>query len=133
MIEEPIPPEKFNAITAFISSLELLNKVNESALEDLVDSMTLVSLEGGETFIHQADLETSLYILMQGRLRVFIESEKEKKLVFIGEVTAGNIVGEIAFLTEQPRSSTVRAIRDSQLIKLDAKTFQHFKLLELES
>lgn len=126
MLTQAIEKEKINAIASFLSRLDLFKKLPTGALEELANKMVYVYLGGGETLIQQGDTDSSLYILFNGRLRVYQHGEYEK-LIPISEIAHGQIVGEIAFLTKQPRTATVRAIRDSIILKLEADQFQQFE------
>lgn len=130
MFEEQIHKEKLDHIVAFLSNIDLFKKLKKSAIKDLASSMTFVSLGGGEVIIRQGELDATLYILYHGRLRVFVKPEgpqSSQETTFIAEISAGQIVGEIAFLTNRPRTGTVRAIRDSLLLKLDKERFKQFE------
>lgn len=125
MFEQNISSEERMIIIAFLSELELFKKLNSVELEELIASLTWVYLEGGEALIRQGELDSTLYILFQGRLRVYIQNSTSQ--VHIAEISVGQLVGEIAFLTDQPRTGTVRAIRDSIVLKLDKEHFTQFE------
>lgn len=127
MVESKIPKEELNNIIEFLSEIDLFKKFNKTALKDLANSMTVVSLGGGGTLINQGDLDATLYILYQGRLRVYVRVEGSVEMIPVAELSVGQIVGEIALLTNEPRTGTVCAIRDSILLKLDKETFQRFE------
>ena len=130
MIQQSIPEEELSNIVAFLSTVDLFKKLNRASLKDLAASMTLISIGGGEMLIRQGELDTSSYILLQGRLRVYIQTnqpEDSKEPLPLAEISVGEIVGEIALLTNQPRTGSVRAIRDSLLLKLDKRTFSEFE------
>jgi predicted acylesterase/phospholipase RssA/CRP-like cAMP-binding protein len=132
MIEKPIPQEKLSDIVTFLSKIELFKTLNHHSLEYLTDSMVLVSIGGGETLIHQGEVDTSFYIVLQGRLRVYVKQRGQSKTskeesIPVAEISVGQMVGEIALLTQEPRTGTVRAIRDSLLLKLDKLTFDQFE------
>jgi predicted acylesterase/phospholipase RssA len=126
MIEQKIPSGELIHVMTFLSEIELFKRLPRSVLEDLAASMTFVSLGGGETLIRQGTIDTTLYVLFQGRLRVYVQSEDLQEST-IAEISVGQIVGEIAPLIDQPRTGTVRAIRDSLLLKLDKEAFQKFE------
>lgn len=72
-----------------------------------------VRLERGEKLFSQGDPGDALYILVSGRLRVELQTDSGPRVV--GEVVPGETVGEMAMLTDDPRSATVVALRDSVL------------------
>jgi NTE family protein len=81
-----------------------------------------VTLPGGATLFEQGDHADAYYVLLRGRLAVFRSNEAghEQRLVDIG---VGEGVGEMALLSDEPRAATVRAVRDVELVALDAASF----------
>jgi predicted acylesterase/phospholipase RssA len=47
-------------------------------------------------------------------------------VIVIGEVGRGEVVGEMALLIDEPRSATIRAMRDSELLRLSRDAFDRF-------
>lgn len=81
-----------------------------------------VRLRAGEWLFRQGDPGDSLYVVLTGRLEIVIEQDgAEPKVIRI--LGRGASVGELALLTESPRSASVRARRDSELLLV---TRQHF-------
>ena len=132
MIEQKIAENELSYITNLLADLELFKKLPKSSLAELAASMKLISLGGGEILLRQGEVEPSVYVLLQGRLRVFAKSENLQDLI-TAEITPGEIVGEISLLTNQPSLGTVRAVRDSLLLKLDRETFQKFESRHAEA
>lgn len=79
-----------------------------------------VRLRGGEILFHADDPGDSLYIVAWGRLHAIAGEE------VLREIGRGDNVGELSILTEEKRSATVRAVRDTELIRLTTETFEHF-------
>ncbi len=77
-----------------------------------------VALAGGETLCRQGDASDALYVLCSGSLGAFGPSLSTARERLLGVIAPGEIVGELGLLTEQPRSATVRALRDCTLLKL---------------
>lgn len=101
---------------------ELFRVLDESDLPALCEEAELVSLPGGETLFRQGDLGDSVYIVLSGRLRVVLELSGGGRR-FLGEVTRGESVGEMAILTGEPRSASVLGIRDTALLRLSKEAF----------
>jgi NTE family protein len=71
--------------------------------------------------IRQGDAADRLFLVRSGRLRVFVEGEDGPRVV--RDLGAGAAIGELALLTASPRSATVQAVRDGELLELDAEVF----------
>ena len=63
-----------------------------------------------------------MFLVAVGRLRVTMTREDGSEAV-IAELGSGEVVGELAVLTDEPRSATVTALRDSQVLELSASAF----------
>jgi len=73
--------------------------------------------KAGNSFIEQGECDHSIYVVMTGRARVL------KDGVHVADVEAGQFVGEVAFITREPRTATVVAATDMILLKIDAENF----------
>ncbi|MDX1555039.1 MAG: patatin-like phospholipase family protein, partial [Xanthomonadales bacterium] len=62
---------------------------------------------------------------VRGRLQVWVEpqSGSSDPARLMGEVVSGESVGEISLLSDERRSASIRAIRDSLLIRIDRESF----------
>jgi predicted acylesterase/phospholipase RssA/CRP-like cAMP-binding protein len=91
---------------------------------ELAASAEPVRVRAGEWLFRQGDPGDSLYVVLTGRLEIVIESGPEVKVIRV--LGRGASVGELALLTESPRSASVRARRDSELLLV---TREHFAAL----
>ncbi len=84
--------------------------------------MEVIYVQGGETVLRQRDPGDALYVLLSGRLRAGVAAPEggERPL---REIRPGESIGELSLLTGEPRSVTVRAIRDSELARLSKDAF----------
>ena len=71
-------------------------------------------LRRGEVLFHENNRSNSFYLVHNGRLRAIRDLDGENPVV-IGDVSRGEIIGEMAILSDAPRSASVIAIRDTQL------------------
>jgi len=86
-------------------------------LSDLRSELSLVRLKGGETLFQAGDRGDALYIVRFGRLRAVAAGRTAHEHI-LGEISGGETVGEMALLTGEPRTATVYALRDTELIRL---------------
>lgn len=84
-----------------------------------------VEVASGEVLMSQGEPGDSMYLLLSGRLRVFVPSSDRARpgRVPVGEMNRGQFIGEMSMYTDQPRTATLVAIRDSVLVRLDKADF----------
>ncbi len=111
-----------NSLQALKSS-ELFADLDEKILRQLADSAQFIELKSGVALYRQGDEGDALYLLSNGRLSVSILDETGKKEIRLAELGRYEIVGELALITGEKRSVTVRAVRDSGLIKISKSSF----------
>ncbi|XP_026826275.1 neuropathy target esterase sws isoform X4 [Ooceraea biroi] len=84
-------------------------------------------LESGRAVYRQGDESDSTFIVLSGRLRSVITYKNGKKEP-VAEYGKGDLVGIVEMVTQTPRSTTVMAVRDSELAKLPEGLFNAIKL-----
>ncbi len=100
-----------------------LESADEAALRDAEAALVWLVLPGGAVLFREGEDSDSLYMLISGRLRVILAQEGGERTV--AELGRGEMVGEMGVLTGEKRSTTVVAIRDSELIKLPQAAMNH--------
>jgi predicted acylesterase/phospholipase RssA/CRP-like cAMP-binding protein len=82
-----------------------------------------VRLPRGEILFEQGDPGDSMYLLLEGGLGVRLRYPDGGE-TSLAELTPGAIVGEMALLTGQPRTATVHALQDAELIRCSKQGFE---------
>lgn len=100
-----------------------LDILDEDAIQSVRSRLRWVEVSGGEALMEQGDPGDAAYLLVSGRLRVYIEEDGERRIV--REISRGEVVGEMSLYTDAPRSATLVAIRDSVLVSLEKEDFNH--------
>src|SRR2546423_562506 len=81
------------------------------------------SLQSGDVLFREGDAGDALYVVVTGRLRILVSGTSDEDIA-LAEVGRGEVVGEMALLTGDPRSATVVAVRDSRLVRLSRAAFE---------
>ncbi|MBL0029811.1 MAG: patatin-like phospholipase family protein [Rhodanobacteraceae bacterium] len=74
---------------------------------------------GGEPLFFEGEASDAVYLLVNGSLAAF-QRDSHGGAHLVGHIMAGESVGELGVLISRPRSATVRALRDSELVRLPA-------------
>ena len=119
--EIPLPqPRRIGAAAQrALQNTPLFAGLPAEALEALVEHLTLVPLESGSVLFHEGDPGDALYVIVEGEVAVQAEGPPRVEMARLG---AGAFIGEVALMTEQPRSATVTATQTSELLKIDRHT-----------
>lgn len=94
-----------------------LAAVPASARDALKAQLSWQELPAGDTLMQQGDPADFMAWLVSGRLQVQVDGR------VVRELGRGAAIGEIALFTDEPRSATVRAVRDSLLVRLPRPAF----------
>ncbi len=98
-------------------------EMDESLFSEISSNMEWLRIERGEILFHTGDPGNSMYILFSGRLQAYSGGNGAPKKV-LGYILHGESVGEMALLTGESRSATVRAMRSSILVKIANDAFR---------
>jgi len=90
-----------------------------AALQALGDELVWFGLPGGRPLFKPGEPADALYLVKSGSLGVFDSPSVLRHLV-----SAGESVGEISLLGGETRERMVRALRDSELLRLDRAAFE---------
>lgn len=101
-----------------------LGEVDAAAMNLLLHQLLWMELPGGQPLMTQGEPGDAMYVLVSGRLRVSITDDVGHERT-VREITRGQVVGEMSLFTDEPRSATVVAVRDSVLVRLGKTEFNH--------
>ena len=101
------------AVRSYIDS-----SLPDSELDHLVQEAKFKRYAVGDTLFNEGDKADGLYMIRSGSVTVSrMIAEKEVVLAYI---SAGNYVGEMALVSNMPRSATVRAASTTEVVMLEA-------------
>jgi small-conductance mechanosensitive channel/CRP-like cAMP-binding protein len=104
-----------------LDSVEILAPLSPEERGKLRSRLKHVVFAPGENVFRQGMPAHSLYVVERGELAVLVSSEGGE--VEVGSLSAGDAFGEMALLTGEPRSATVRARTESTLDRIDKDAF----------
>ena len=99
-----------------LSSIILFRGLEREELVELLRGATKEVFESGDIVFEEGFPGHSLYIVLQGEFQVFKKVDGNE--AHIATVSVGEHFGEIALLTEQPRTASVRALEKSFALRL---------------
>lgn len=116
--------DRYMDILAELTKSRLFNGISVDAIAALINTGEKVSLQNEHVLFHQGDVADSFYIVLSGRVLAVLESYASYQVV--GDILAGDIVGEVTLLSSNTRSMTVTAVMPTELLKISKKTMIKF-------
>ncbi|MFH1263022.1 MAG: cyclic nucleotide-binding domain-containing protein [Pseudomonadota bacterium] len=109
-------------LTNVLRSSPLFSLLAPKELDDLVSKMELVAHEGGAPILKEGETSLDLYVIKQGK--VAVTKAKGGTTVTLQELGPGDLFGEMAVVTGQPRSASASAIGRVELMILKGERFR---------
>ena len=81
-----------------------------------------ILLEAGKFLMREGEESSTMYLLVKGQLEVLKRKGDLEKP--IGQINEGDLVGEISFLDNSPRSASVRALTNSEIFPIPRESFK---------
>ncbi len=87
-----------------------------------------LSLKAGSLILKQGDRGESAYIIEKGRVEIFIETDFTDEqghpaIHLVGTRGAGAMIGEMAIIDNAPRTASIRALEDCELLEITREDF----------
>jgi CRP/FNR family cyclic AMP-dependent transcriptional regulator len=102
--------------------IPLFAGLERKALEPLCAATHRVMVSEGEILFRQGDPGQTMYLIEEGRVKVCTRGADNQEIV-LDILGPDQVIGELALLDGKPRSATVQALSDCQLLALDREPF----------
>lgn len=105
-----------------LRQVDWLRGLNEEELRMLVPSVAVRQFGAGELLIRQGEQGDSMFIFRSGTAELFGHTADGQRR-HIGNYVRGDFTGEMALMTGEPRTASVVAITDVEVIEMDREGF----------
>jgi ATP-binding cassette subfamily B protein len=105
----------------FFRSYTAFARLPVDALATMLTELEVQTVEAGERVIRQGDPPGPMYVVEEGRLRVFVEEDGERR--YLRYLRRGDFFGELSLFKNEPRATTVEAVAPCRLLRLTEGTF----------
>jgi CRP-like cAMP-binding protein len=112
-----------------LRQMPLFADMDGQQLQLIAAHMREESAAAGITIIREGELGQTFYLIESGRVQVTVAANDSERV--IAEAGAGEYIGEMALLLQQPRAATVRAIIPTHLLALDKTDFDRLVVPQL--
>lgn len=103
-----------------VRGVEFFAELDERDAAMLAERIVRIELKRGDVLVRQGEQSDSIYVVLSGRFLVYVERRKAP----VAEISSGELIGEMGFFSDQPRTATVIAGRDGAVGKLSKQDFE---------
>jgi CRP-like cAMP-binding protein len=126
MLREPVserPSDRMDRLGEILKPIDLFGPLTGEERAELAARAAERLYGQGETIVRQGDAGDSMFVIGRGRVRV-VEASGRELAVF----AEGGYFGEMSMLTGQPRSASVQAMDECQVVELTAASLREVAL-----
>ena len=110
------------AVCAFIERSHLFKGLEKDDLTVLYQAGRLIKVEAGKAVVREGDPGTEMFVIMTGTVKVITGLPKAP--VELAQLKRGAFFGEVSVLTGRPRTATVVAVDDVELVAFDKQALE---------
>ena len=113
---------KTEQAASLLARTQIFGGIPEDILHHLAEASLERTYKKGQLVFHQEDSGDSLFVVVEGRIKVFVTSEEGEEMVLV-VVRPPEVFGELALIDGGRRSASAEALETTKLLALDRKTF----------
>ena len=113
---EPTLVEYVNTVAESLQQVPMFVPLGDDELEKLAKTSSTRVYAPGEAIVRRGQEGNSMFVIVSGKVSVQIPEGDARKT--IGELTANDFFGEMSLLTGQPRTATVVAQEETEVIQI---------------
>jgi anion transporter len=106
-----------------LAKIKLFAGIERVTLAKLAAHLESLSVARGAELFRQGDPGDAVYLVARGSLGAFVAAEGDAAERRVNTLQAGNPFGEMALLCEHPRTATIRADTDAEVLRLERTRF----------
>jgi voltage-gated potassium channel len=111
---EVIHRREFVVTWSMVAKVPVFADLGAAEVAEIMDLLQSRSVPKGEVIVRRGERADAMYFIVAGEVEIALKEGVHPRL------GPGEFFGEIAILTDEKRSATVRARRDTQLLMLQA-------------
>ena len=109
-------------LPALFAALPLLKQLDADTIGELANEIEWFSMPGGATLYSAGQAADGLYVIINGAFGIYV-AQPGGGAAYIGQLGGGQIAGQMEVISGNARSSTLVALRDSEVARLSCATF----------
>ncbi|MDQ7003469.1 MAG: cyclic nucleotide-binding domain-containing protein [Ghiorsea sp.] len=111
-------------LARILAMTPVFEKIPTEARISLAEQFSSAYFTTGDTIIKEGDVGNTFFLIRSGKVKVVTVNKKDtSKVIVLGTLSEGSFFGEVSMLTNMPRTATITAIGDVELMVLTSDKF----------
>lgn len=106
----------------FLKEQSLLKNLTDEQIMKLTEQFLEEKFLPGDIILSEGDETRDMYLIREGEVDVLKWDEEHKQQIVIGRLGKGDIFGEMSFMDISPRSSGIKVVKPTTVLKLSRET-----------
>jgi CRP/FNR family transcriptional regulator len=102
---------------ALLNSVAMFSTLSEEDLAQVANVTVPLQFGGGEIVFREGDLSDTCYVVRTGRVRA-VREHTDGRMITLATFGGGDVFGELAMFEDEPRSATIEALEDTELVAI---------------
>jgi NTE family protein len=105
-------------IVSLLMRLRVFPDADADLIRELASICSFMSVPGGAEVVRKGEESDAVYLIVTGIFGAYAQAGDCQEIL-LNRMGVGEIIGEVGFITGEPRSATVKALRNSELLRID--------------
>lgn len=114
---------KKRVLDNIVAMTRVFSGLNYEQRADIINRFELMVVNDGSVIVKEGEPGDALYIVKDGLLEVSTVDKNGAKIM-LAKLGEGDVFGEVALVTGKERTATVKALKQTRLMKLKKQDFQ---------
>ncbi|HRU39353.1 MAG TPA: cyclic nucleotide-binding domain-containing protein [Candidatus Goldiibacteriota bacterium] len=119
--------DDMSMLRSALQKVDFFYSFNFSELDMLIKALKKRKVKKGETVINQGEIGDKFYLIGRGQFSVYVKKGMGNQQK-VADLSDGDFFGEMALVTDLPRTATVKADDEGELFVLYKKDFKKILL-----
>ena len=115
--------EDKSSILYWLRQYQLFNSFSPDELQEIAYRTKKKEVLPGDYIFHEGDYSQEIFFLLSGSIKI-LKNDMHYQPHLIRELRSGEIFGEMAFIDNSPRSTTVQAVTPCELLVINSQGLQ---------
>jgi len=116
-------PELAKNTPRFISNMSFFEPMTDEESDFVAERGKIVSWQKGELILKQGAEGDSMFIMLGGLVKAYVAGDDGRD-IYVGQIQAGELFGEMSLLTGEPRSANVKAATHVTTLEISQEIFR---------